>query len=93
MLESELESVVAEYGSYFPLVRLLGQPAHTIEVETMEGEALRIKVATGGWYILSSPQLYDTFEALMNSKSRGFQTKFADHLFSRLQQLADTESN
>lgn len=97
MLQNEITSIYNEYASYFVHASVeidADSQRKILHIVTREMESFLVGVCTGGWFECgqANPQLFETFEALMNKKSPKFRDNFAVNLFSRLEALADSDS-
>lgn len=75
------------------------QNGNNIRLETSEGSTMRVSVNVSGWYEIgegdddtSIHKHYETFEALMMNKSKGFQDRFGNALSNQLHELLNQKS-
>lgn len=90
-LENDIDHVAKVYGLYFSHVHV-DSATLTLCLETAEKETLRISVSAAGWSVAGDPKRYETFEALLSTKSPGFRAVFASNLAGRLEALASERS-
>ncbi|CAN3365723.1 hypothetical protein DICA3_F20164 [Diutina catenulata] len=89
---SELRQVCVEYKQYFPEINLVDPDNGSgvsenpyLHIRTNDDVTVRVSVSVAGWYQASDPtKLYPTFESLMMDAVPGFQSQFAEELYSRI---------
>lgn len=89
---NELETIRVEYETYFPHIRLVSSADPYLLIVTKEGTLLTISVSESGWYLPEKSCFYQTFEALMDTKSPAFRASFANDLASKLSLLAQSSN-